>query len=136
MVKSACDKTGCVGRLADGRAVSLVLDPSAFAEDCLRAAVVVTPLFAPQGCAAPIVVDRASLRTTGAVALKANADGFSMETARAPGEDRPWSPAPKPRWGRAAPAERDDAGPSQYRRIRLTSLPWICTRSGPKIRVS
>ena len=32
--KSACDKTGCVGRLADGRAVSLVLRPAAFAEDC------------------------------------------------------------------------------------------------------
>ena len=113
MVRSACDKAGCVGRLADGRAVSLVLDPSAFPEDCLRAAIVVTPLFAPRGCAAPIVIDRDSLRTTGAVALKANADGFSMETARAPGEDRPWSPAPKPRWGRAASADdsRSDAEP-------------------------
>ncbi len=110
VVKSACDKAGCVGHLADGRAISLVLDPSAFAEDCLRAAVVVTPMFAPQGCAAPIVIDRDSLRTTGAVALKANADGFSVETARAQGEDRPWSPAPKPRWGRAASSNEGPSG--------------------------
>ena len=33
----ACDPTGCVGRLADGRLVALSLDPSAFAEDCRRA---------------------------------------------------------------------------------------------------
>lgn len=94
-----CDKIGCVAHLADGRAVVVDLDPAAFAEDCLRATVLVTPLFAPTGCAAPLVIDRDSLRRTGAVTLKAakNAkDGFTIRTVRGSDEDRPWSPAPKP----------------------------------------
>ena len=62
------------------------------------AAVVVTPLFAPTGCAAPLVIDRGSLKTTGAVALKATNDGFIVRTARAADEDRPWSPAPARPW--------------------------------------
>ena len=98
--KDVCDKTGCVARLADGRAVAVDLDPSAFAEDCLRAAIIVTPLFAPTGCAAPIVLDRESLRRTGAVTLKANkgSDAFTTRSVRGADEDRPWSPAPKPHW--------------------------------------
>jgi competence protein ComEC len=84
---------------ADGRAISLVYDQSAFAEDCLRAAVVVTPLFAPTGCAADLVIDRESLRKTGAVSLKVGKDGaLVMQTARESDEDRPWSPAPIPHW--------------------------------------
>ncbi len=96
MRKDACDAIGCVATLADGRAIALVLDQAAFAEDCLRAAVVVTPLFAPTGCAAGIVIDRESLRGTGAVSLKVETDGtLAMRAARGPDEDRPWSPAPK-----------------------------------------
>ena len=99
MRKEACDATGCVARLPDGRPVSLVLDQAAFAEDCLRAAILVTPLLAPTGCAAGLVIDRESLRGTGAVSLKMMADGtLAMHTARAQDEDRPWSPAPKPHW--------------------------------------
>jgi competence protein ComEC len=100
--KEACDKTACVGVLPDGRPVSLVMDASAFAEDCLRAAVLITPLFAPRGCAAGLVIDRETLRRTGAVSLRMTDRGFEMRTARAEGEDRPWSPAPPPRWGQAA----------------------------------
>lgn len=98
--KDTCDQIGCVGQLADGRAVSLVLDQTAFAEDCLRASVVVTPLFAPVGCAAPVVIDRASLRTTGAVTLRETGDDFAIQTVRAPDEDRPWS-KPPPRYSYA-----------------------------------
>jgi competence protein ComEC len=111
--KSACDKLGCVARLPDGRAVSLVLDRAAFAEDCLRAAVLITPLLAPTGCAAPIVLDREHLQRTGAVTLQMKGDTFVTRAARADGEDRPWSPAPKPRWGRAAPGAADDADPPE-----------------------
>ncbi len=93
MRKDACDAKGCVGRLADGRPAAIVLDASAFAEDCVRAAVVVTPLVAPSGCAAEVVIDRESLRRTGAVALKATPNGFAMTTARGVDQDRPWSPA-------------------------------------------
>ena len=37
-----CDAAGCIGRLADGRLVSFALSAEAFAEDCARAAVVVS----------------------------------------------------------------------------------------------
>jgi competence protein ComEC len=96
----ACDKIGCVGILKDGRSVALVFDKAAFAEDCLRADVLVTPLRAPPGCAAALVVDRDKLAETGSLALTTQGDGFAITTARAPGEDRPWSRAPKPHWGK------------------------------------
>ena len=96
--KEACDKLGCVAHLADGRAVAVDLDGAAFAEDCMRAAVVVTPLFAPTGCAATTVIDRDMLRRTGSVMLKATNEGFAIRAARGADEDRPWSPAPKPHW--------------------------------------
>ena len=104
--RSACDKIGCVGRLADGRSVALVLDKAGFAEDCTRAHVLVTPLFAPTGCAAPIVIDRDRLKQTGALALTFDEEGARTSTARAPEEDRPWSRAPKPTWGKTAPLPR------------------------------
>jgi competence protein ComEC len=96
----ACDKIGCVGILKDGRSVALVFDKAAFAEDCLRADVLVTPLRAPPGCAAALVVDRDKLAETGSLALTTQGDGFAITTARAPGEYRPWSRAPKPHWGK------------------------------------
>ena len=66
-----CDALGCIGRLADGRSIALSLDRGAFAEDCRRAALVVTPLDAPAGCQAlTAVIDRAMIRTHGALALR------------------------------------------------------------------
>jgi competence protein ComEC len=110
--KEACDKWGCVGHLKDGRAVSLVTDKQAFAEDCTRAAVIVTPLFAPGGCAAPLIIDRDRLSDTGALTLKIAGDAFLTRSARAPGEDRPWSRPPPQHWGKASPVtnrDEDDA---------------------------
>ncbi|MGJ0394751.1 MAG: ComEC/Rec2 family competence protein [Methylocystis sp.] len=92
-----CDDWGCVAKAIDGRFVALVAERGAFFEDCARAAVVVTPLYAPAGCAAPIVIDRRKLSETGAVALRFKADGVEWTTARAIDEDRPWSPAPRER---------------------------------------
>jgi len=80
-----------------------VLDKTAFAEDCIRADIVVTPLLAPIGCAAGLVIDRDTLRQTGALTLAFRESSITKRSARAPGEDRPWSKAPKPRWGRSAP---------------------------------
>ena len=54
----------------------------------------------PPGCAAALVVDRDKLAETGSLALTTQGDGFAITTARAPGEDRPWSRAPKPHWGK------------------------------------
>ncbi|WP_084143668.1 ComEC/Rec2 family competence protein [Methylocapsa acidiphila] len=99
--KDNCDRLGCVGRMAGRRTVALVLDRRAFAEDCARADIIVTPYFAPFGCAAGIVIDREKLKQTGALALSFGAKGVEFRTARAADEDRPWSRAPKRLWGRA-----------------------------------
>ncbi len=109
--RDGCDKIGCVGHLADGRAVALVFDRLAFAEDCGRADIIVTPLFAPPGCAAGIVIDRDQLKQTGALTLSFAGGAAQSRAARAPGEDRPWSPAPKRSWGRAAPVVQMAAAP-------------------------
>ena len=57
----------------------------------------ISPLYAPRACAAPIVLDRAKLGETGAVTLRFDGDAIIWRTARAPGEDRPWSRAPQRR---------------------------------------
>jgi competence protein ComEC len=62
-----CDPLGCTAIFTDGRAASFVTDARAFAEDCARAAIIITPLDAPAGCAAPRVIDRAVLGDYGAI---------------------------------------------------------------------
>jgi competence protein ComEC len=52
-----CDAAGCIGRLVDGRLVSVALTAEAVAEDCARAAVVVSARAAPGDCSA-LLVDR------------------------------------------------------------------------------
>jgi len=102
--KDVCDKLACVGRLADGRSLSLVFDMRAFAEDCGRADIIVTRLRAPPGCAARLIIDGDALKQTGAVTLSFARAGVETRAARSAGEDRPWSRAPKRQWGAAAPA--------------------------------
>jgi competence protein ComEC len=54
LAKTGCDKLGCVGTLASGQTMALIFDRAAFAEDCTRADIIVSPLFAPApapGCA-------------------------------------------------------------------------------------
>jgi competence protein ComEC len=92
-----CDARGCVGLLRNGESAALVLDYSAFHEDCARAQVIISPLFAPRSCAPKILLDRARLEQTGAVTLAFGDKSVEWRTARAPGEDRPWSPAPRRR---------------------------------------
>jgi competence protein ComEC len=91
-----CDKLGCVGKLVDGSALALVMQEAAFEEDCLRADIIVSPRRAPSTCAAPLVFDRESLASSGAVTLRIAGDGFLATTARSPDEDRPWSRPPNP----------------------------------------
>ncbi|WP_237476356.1 ComEC/Rec2 family competence protein [Lichenibacterium dinghuense] len=106
-----CDRLGCTAPLPGGGAVALVADAGGFAEDCRRAAIVVSPLVAPLPCAAGIVIDRLSLESSGAVALRRTADGWARRDARSPGEDRPWSPAP-PLRRRSEPRIRPGAEPA------------------------
>ena len=85
-----CDAVGCIGRLADGRLVSFVLSVEGFAEDCARAAVVVSPRAAPRHCAATLI-DRNTWRANGAVALRWTGDRFALSAARPAGYERPWA---------------------------------------------
>ncbi|WP_460450385.1 ComEC/Rec2 family competence protein [Alsobacter sp. SYSU BS001988] len=96
---ASCDPLGCVVKMADGEALSQVLSAAAFAEDCGRAAVIVTPLAAPAWCDRPLVLDRTRLAALGAVALVREGEGFRIESERSPQRDRPWIPRP------AAPRE-------------------------------
>ena len=86
----ACDPSGCVGKLADGRLVSYALSPEAFEEDCRRAAVVVATRDPPPECAA-MVIGRKLWRPRGALTLRADGKGFVLEAARPANFDRPWA---------------------------------------------
>ena len=106
-----CDESGCVAPGLGGQVLSLVTDRSAFEEDCRRADIVVTALLAPASCAAPLVVDRSTLEETGALGFVYRNGGWIRDTARAVGEDRPWSPPPplRPR-SRPGSARDGDSG--------------------------
>jgi competence protein ComEC len=88
----SCDEAGCVVQMAGGAVVALALRPDALAEDCERAALVVTARQAPPACPSP-VIDRERLRRQGAMALRRTPDGFAVDAIRPKGIDRPWSPA-------------------------------------------
>ncbi|MCI4680430.1 competence protein ComEC family protein [Rhodoblastus acidophilus] len=112
-----CDTLGCVGVMRNGEAAALVLDGEAFHEDCARAQVVISPLYAPSYCTPKILLDRRKLRETGAVTLAFGPKGMEWRTTRAPGEDRPWSRAPRrralaplrPAAAPESPATKDDS---------------------------
>ena len=87
----SCDPSGCIGKLGDGRLVAYDLAPDAFAEDCRRAALIVTTRDPPPDCAAQ-VVGRALLRQRGALALRRDDSGFAIAAVRPTNYDRPWSP--------------------------------------------
>ena len=87
-----CDAVGCIGRLFDGRLVSKALSAEAFAEDCARAAVVVSSREAPGDCAA-LLIDRKAWRADGAIALRWPGNRFELSAARPAGYEPPWAPA-------------------------------------------
>jgi len=88
----ACDDDGCVARLLGGGLVAIGTSPAAFADDCARAALVITTRTAPPGCAVR-VIDRQARRQGGALALRRVGDTWVMTEARPRGQDRPWAPA-------------------------------------------
>ena len=85
-----CDSLGCTVELAGGRSIALVRDRRAFAEDCRRAAFVVTRLPAPSTCKPPVLLDRAFFAAHGATAIRLTAGGHEIVTTRRPDETRPW----------------------------------------------
>lgn len=88
----SCDDAGCVVAMDDGAFVSLALHPDALADDCERAALVVTTRQAPGACASA-VIDRDRLRRQGTMALRRTRDGFTVDVAKPRGLDQPWAPA-------------------------------------------
>jgi len=65
---AGADEVGCVARLADGTIVALPSAAEAFAEDCRRAALVVSQRTAPPSCAAT-TIDRTVWQRTGSTIL-------------------------------------------------------------------
>jgi competence protein ComEC len=96
----ACDAIGCTARLADRAIVAVATAPEAFAEDCRRAALVVSSRSAPPDCAAT-AIDRAVRMRSGAMALRRVGNGWEITPARPDGYDRPWA---KPRAAAGAPS--------------------------------
>lgn len=90
-----CDAVGCIAKLADGRLAAMALSAEAFAEDCARAAVVVSARNAPGDCAA-MLIDRDRWRAQGATSLRWTGDRFEMSVARPAGYERPWARGPRP----------------------------------------
>jgi competence protein ComEC len=88
----SCDPVGCIARLADGAVIAMARSPAAFADDCARAALVVTMRDPPSDCRAT-VIDRAVLQRSGSLALTRAGKGWEITPARTPGEDRPWARA-------------------------------------------
>jgi competence protein ComEC len=89
-----CDAVGCIGTLSDGRLISLVIGIEAVAEDCTRAAIIVSAREVPASDCAAMVVDRQTSREHGAVALRKIGDHFQPALARPPGSERPWTANP------------------------------------------
>ena len=78
----SCDEAGCVTPVAGGGLVALALRPEALADDCERAALVVTARQAPPACAsAAMSGDR--LRGQGTTALRRTRDGFARRRRQA-----------------------------------------------------
>lgn len=124
---SRCDRLGCTVTAADGRAVALVSDKRAFAEDCARADILISRLRAPPGCAAPLIADRAFLAVRGATAIRFGSGAPEVVTARDPDRSKPWQP--RPAAGPPAPAARpspepaDDAGMADPRDPSSPEMP-------------
>jgi competence protein ComEC len=104
-----CDAAGCIGQFKDGRMASLALKTEAFAEDCTRAAVVISAREGQGDCAAALI-DRKAWRAQGAIALRWHGDHFEKTVARPPGYDRPWGRAtPAPQTAPVVPREATPA---------------------------
>jgi competence protein ComEC len=87
----SCDDAGCVVPMTDGGLVAKSLRSDALADDCTRAALIVTARRPPRDCTAA-TIDQARLQRQGALALWRKARAFEIDAVRPRGYDRPWSP--------------------------------------------
>ncbi len=93
-----CGGTGCTTAVK-GLAIAVARHPAAFAEDCRRAAFVVSPIVSPRDCTRPkAVIDFFAARRAGTHALYIGTDGsIRIETVAAVRGLRPWSMPHLPR---------------------------------------
>ncbi len=86
-----CDGIGCRFLLPDGSAVAVTRRAEGFRDDCPVAALIVTPLYRPKDCAAPLVFDRRLMQQQGAIALWVRPDGgFDWRSDAQVRGNRPW----------------------------------------------
>jgi competence protein ComEC len=82
--------------MVKGVLVAIARHPSALADDCVKARVLVAPFPAPEGCKGPAaVVDYPALRRGGAHTLYFDDTGaIRIDTVGAHRGERPWSARP------------------------------------------
>ena len=107
-----CDPLGCSLPISGGRFLALTRDSRALAEDCARAAIIITTRQAPNACAATLVIDRAFLAGHGAVALRLGGDEPVVTSTRRPGLNLPWRPRPVPARLAPEPTAASEPAPS------------------------
>jgi competence protein ComEC len=101
-----CDASSCVA-MVKGKLVSHVTHPSALADDCRRAAILIANFAVPEGCGQPeAVIDLLDLKEQGAHAIRISDDGVEISTVAQQRGDRPWVLSFRRR--QAIPAKADD----------------------------
>ena len=86
-----CDGQSCIV-LVKGKLVSHVMHPSAYADDCRRAAILIVNFTPPERCTQPeIVIDLSDLREKGAHTLRISEQGIELRTVAGERGRRPWS---------------------------------------------
>jgi competence protein ComEC len=85
-----CDEKGCAVQLAGGRYVTIAQRSDAFADDCVKAALIVTARQPPAACTAR-VISQERLRETGSLALHERNGAFVVDAVRPTGSNRPWA---------------------------------------------
>ena len=86
-----CDSASCTA-LLKGQRLAVTHHPSALADDCARASILVLDMARPKGCTKPLVViDPASIRKSGAHGIVISKGAPRVETVAGIRGDRPWS---------------------------------------------
>ncbi len=90
-----CDADGCVARAANGTLIAAAARPTALAEDCSAAAIVVSAAPTRGLCTGPkLVIDRFDVARNGAYAIWLD-NSLRIETMRDARGERPWNPTPR-----------------------------------------
>jgi competence protein ComEC len=91
-----CDSTACVGQSPVGFSFAIIDDPSAFADECGHADLIIARVAAPTWCTAGTVIDPADLYAHGVHWLRWDASRKAFEVRPSIGLlDRPWRIAPR-----------------------------------------